>query len=185
MAVRDEQLVDEVFVLDGGRTLAATASTLGLVVRHGLGFCVAGMRQSDHQILPLDQVLDGHVRLIGDDLGTTLVTISGFHRREFFANDFQQPLRAREDVAQITDLVQQFAEFDDDLVLLETRQAMQAKIEDGLGLLLRQPVLAVMQPKLIRNSVRARRHRACARKHLRHRTGAPRARLQRCFRFRR
>ena len=180
MAVGDEQLVDEVFVLDRGRHLAAAAAALGLVVRHRLGFRIAGMRQRHHEILPLDEVLDGHVRLVGDDLRAALVAIGGLHRGEFLADDLQQPFRAREDVAKVPDLVQQFGEFRDDLVLLEAGQAMQAQVEDGLGLLLRQPVFPVVQAEIIRDPFRARqiprpraRASAARRRRTRRATAAP------------
>ena len=59
---------------------------------------------------------------------------------QFVADHLQQALRAREDVRQIADHVEQFAVFFEDLVLLETRQPVQAQVEDRLRLRLGQQV---------------------------------------------
>ena len=65
------------------------------------------MRQRDDEVLPLDQVLDRHVGLVGDDLGAPLVAVRVLHRRKFLADHLQQPFRPRQDVAEIPDQVEQ------------------------------------------------------------------------------
>ena len=54
--VRDEELLDEVFVLDRGRRLAAAAAALHLVFGDRLALGVTGMRQRDHHVLRLDEI---------------------------------------------------------------------------------------------------------------------------------
>ena len=57
MRVRDEQLVDEIFVFDLGRRATPTTPTLGLVNIDRLGFRVAAMRQRDDNLCLRNQVL--------------------------------------------------------------------------------------------------------------------------------
>ena len=61
---------------------------------------------------------------------------------ELAANDAEQPLGPRENVAEIADLNQQLLELGDDLVLLEPGEPIQPHLEDGLRLDFRQPVTA-------------------------------------------
>ncbi len=101
------------------------------------------------------------------------------------ADDGEQAVRPREDLAQVADLLEQLGELGDDLVLLETGQAMQPQVEDGLGLDLGEPVGAVVQAELVREAVGTRRRVAGARQHRGHRARPPGARLQRRPRLRR
>ena len=75
VAVRDEELVDEVLVLDGRRHLALAAAPLGFVVGDRLRLRIARVRQRDDEVLALDQVLDRDVGLVGDDLRAPGVAI--------------------------------------------------------------------------------------------------------------
>ena len=61
---------------------------------------------------------------------------------QFFAHHLRQPLGPRQDVGEIDDQRQQFLVLGDDLVLFESREAVQAHVEDGLGLDLGEPVAA-------------------------------------------
>ena len=97
----------------------------------------------------------------------------------------EQAVRPREDLAEVADLLEQLGELGDDLVLLETGQAVQPQVEDGLGLGLGKPVGAVVQAELVRQAVGTRRRVAGARQHRGHRARAPGPRLQRRPRFRR
>jgi hypothetical protein len=56
--------------------------------------------------------------------------------REVPPDDCQQPFRPREDIAQILNLGEQLEELSDDLVLLETGQAMQPQVQNRLRLYL-------------------------------------------------
>ena len=105
--VRDEELVDEVLVLDGRRHLALAAAPLGLVVGDRLRLRVARMRQRDDEVLALDQVLDRDVGLVGDDLRAPRVAVGFLHRRELAADHREQPVRAREDFAEVADQLEE------------------------------------------------------------------------------
>ena len=59
------------------------------------------------------------------------------------------------------------------VAVLETGQAMQAQVEDCLGLRFRQPVLLAMQAERRIETVRTRRHGTGPGEHFRHRTAAP------------
>ena len=75
MRVRDEQLLDEVFVLDRGGRLAAAAAALRLVLGDRLRLRIAGMRQRDHHVLRLDQVFGGQIEMVAIDLGAARVAV--------------------------------------------------------------------------------------------------------------
>ena len=74
VGIGHKQLFDEVFVLDGRGRLAATAPTLRLIVGHRLRLGIASVRQSDHNVLRLDQILVGQIKLRMDNLGAPRVT---------------------------------------------------------------------------------------------------------------
>ena len=177
--MRDEEHVDEVLVLDRGRHLAPAATPLRLVVADRLRLCVTRVRKRDHHVLPLDQVLDRDVFLVGDDFRTPRVGIGILDLVQLRPNDLQQPFRASKDVPQVADQDEQVGKLRDDLVLFEPGQAVQAQVEDGLGLHVRQPVLPARKAPLARHVVRAGRDLARALQHGRHDAGAPAAGDQR------
>ena len=76
MRVRDEQLIDEIFVFDLRRRATPATPTLGLVNIDGLRFRVAAMRQRDDNLCLRNQVLILQVAVINIDLSTPLVAIS-------------------------------------------------------------------------------------------------------------
>ena len=61
VSIGNEQRLDEVFILDRGGRLAATATPLGAVFAHRLRLGVAAMGKSHHDILWRDEVLDRQV----------------------------------------------------------------------------------------------------------------------------
>ena len=69
----DEQLRDEVFVLGRRAGDAAAAALLRAVRGHRVALDVAAVRDGDDHVLFGDQLLDGDLALVVDDLGAALV----------------------------------------------------------------------------------------------------------------
>ena len=86
MRVRDEKLIDEILVLHARRRAAPPAATLCVVIGNGLRLGVAGVRQRDHEGFLGDQVFDGEVAVVFDDLGPALVRVGSTHFLELRAN---------------------------------------------------------------------------------------------------
>ena len=72
--------------------------------------------------------------MVAIDLGAARVAVLFADGDELFADDLHEALGTREDVGEVDDGGQQLLVFGDDLVLLEAREAVQAHVEDGLGL---------------------------------------------------
>ena len=136
----DEQLLDEILVLDRGGGLAASAAALRLVLGEGLTLGVTGVRQRHHHVLRLDQVLGGEIQMVAVDLGPARVAIGCADLEQLRAHHLREPLGAGENVAQVADTLEQLAVLGDDLVLLQPREPMQAHVQNGLRLRLRQPI---------------------------------------------
>jgi hypothetical protein len=117
--------------------------------------------------------------VIAVDLGAARVAVLIADGDELVTHHPREPLGTREDVRQVDDDLQQLLVFVDDLVLLEAREAMQAHVEDGLGLRVRQLVLAgtlARQADIGGESCRPRGDVARVREHGGHGTRAPLAR---------
>ncbi len=82
------------------------------------------------------------------DLGTTLVAILLTHSQQFITDHFHQTSRARQDVQQLGDEIQQRLVLFQDLLVLEAGQLVQTQVKDGLGLLFGQEVLAFTDTEL-------------------------------------
>ena len=74
MGIGDEQAFDEILLLGGGGRLALAATALGTVFAEGLGLCIALVRQRHDDVLLGDEVLQGEVKPVDEDLGTPFVT---------------------------------------------------------------------------------------------------------------
>ena len=116
------------------------------------------------------------------DLGAPIVPVALAHFEQFIANDAHQPLRGFENLQQIHDGVEQRLVFLAQLFLFQSGQAVQAQVEDCLGLTFRQPVALLGQPQLPGHAVRRRQIRTVTRQHLRHRPGRPGPRRISCSR---
>ena len=171
--VGDEQVVDEIVFLDLRRLLAAAAAPLRAVVGERLRLDVAGMRQRHHHVGRRDEILDAEVLRVQDDLGTALVAELRADRGEFLADDLGDALGARQDVHQVGDGFQQIGEVGNDLVALETGQALQPELEDRLRLRFGELVAARRQAVLDGEPFRTRRVERRALEHLRHRRRGP------------
>ena len=178
MRVGDEQAVDEVLVLHRGRLLAAPSTALGAVVGERLTLEVAGVRQGHDHVFGRDQVLDVDLGGVHHQLGATRVAELVTHRAELVDDDRGDALGAGEDVEQVGDDVHHLAVFADDLVLLEAGQALQAKLEDRLGLGLGQTIALRLQAVLRVQPFRPVAVGERARQHLLDQRRAPLARHQ-------
>ena len=93
MRVRDEKIVNKVFVFDFRCRTSAPTAFLCLVNINRLGFGVAAVRQRDHDFLARDQVLNTEVAVILDNFRAPLIAKCLANLRELIANDLQQPVR--------------------------------------------------------------------------------------------
>ncbi len=78
--------------------------------------------------------------MIRQDLGAAGIGILVANQHEFVVNDRHETVRAGQNGEQISDGRQDLLVFLDDFVLLQARQAMQAQVENSLGLGLAQSV---------------------------------------------
>src|SRR5207302_413424 len=78
-------------------------------------------------------------------LGPARVAIGCADLEQLRAHHLREPLGAGENVAQVADTLEQLAVLGDDLVLLQAREPVQAHVEDGLRLRLRQPISPAAQ----------------------------------------
>ena len=177
--VRHKELLDEVLVLHRRGGLAPPTAPLRLVVGHRLRLRIAAVRERHHDVLRLNEVFGGQVKVIQADLGAARIAEQVADLDEFIAHDFGQALGPGEDVAQVADDQQQLLVFGDDLVLLKPRKAVQSHVEDGLRLGLTQAVTLRLQTVARRQAIRPGADCACAFQHGRHRTGGPYAGYER------
>ena len=71
--IRDEQLIDEIFIFDSSRSLAAAAAALCLIRGNRLCLGVATMRQRHDHVFRSNEIFNGKIFVIGDDLGAACV----------------------------------------------------------------------------------------------------------------
>ena len=148
MRVGDEELVDPVVFFGRRSLLAAPAALLGAVFGERLALDVAGVRKCDHHVSGRDQILGRevigavlHQAAARAQLGLTELVLDV---RQLFADDGGDALRSRQDVQQIVNFGHHLFVFNNDLVLLQAGQALQAHLQDLLRLRLRQTVQAIL-----------------------------------------
>ncbi len=148
MGVGHQQTLDEVLFLDPGRGLALAATALGFVIGERLILHVTLVGQSHHHVFRSDQVFDVDLGTGHADFGTTLVAILVAHGQQLIADHFHQTNRARQDVQQLGDEIQQLLILFQDLLVLKAGQLVQTQVKDGLCLLLGQVVVTVANAEL-------------------------------------
>ncbi|MNF41326.1 hypothetical protein D3C84_223490 [compost metagenome] len=173
VTVGNQQVSDVVLVLDTGGRLALAATTLRLISAQRLRFGVTGVGDGHHPLFFGDQVTQGQIQAGVENLGAPGIAELGLDRFQFFANHFHQAHCAGEDADQLADLGENFLVFGQQLLVLQAGQAVQAQLEDGLGLLRRQVVLAVAQAVLRLEGFRTAGIGAGAFDHGFHRGGFP------------
>src|SRR5438552_3889927 len=130
----DEEVFDDVFLfrLHASHALAAAAlAAVGLDVR---ALDVARARDSDDHLLVGEEVLDGEVGRAVDDLRAPGVAILVADGDQFLLDDGHELGVGGEDALQLVDEGQHLLVLFDDLVALELGQALQAHVENSLGL---------------------------------------------------
>jgi hypothetical protein len=145
--VGDEELVDPVVFLGGRGLLAAAAALLRAVLGQRLALDVAGVRERHHHVGGRDQVFGGQVLRAVLDGGAALALLGlaelGLHGVQFVADDGGDALGLGQDVQQVFDDRHDVLVLGHDLVLLQAGQALQAHLQDFLGLGFGQAVQAV------------------------------------------
>ena len=140
MGVGDEQPGDEILLarLHAGAALAAAPLRPIGRERHALD--VAEVRDGDHHVLALDQVLVLDLAFLLDDDGAARRGELRLHRAELVLDDRLDARARAQDVEIVGDLVGELVELGLDLVAAERGEALQAQIEDRPRLLVGQPV---------------------------------------------
>ena len=195
--VGNKELVNPVVFLGGGSLFAAAAAFLRPVFRQRLAFDVASVRERDHHVGGCNQVFRAEIKGTVFNLAAPRAEL-GLAKfllddGELFGNDDRDPLRARQDVEQVINFGHDFLVFRNDLVLLQTGQALQAHLQNFLSLGFRQAVQAVASHaqgflKSIGSVIVGVDHRAIgpgAGKHFPHQAAVPWAQHQLGFRYRR
>ena len=173
VGVGDQQVLDKILVFDAQRRLAHTAAALHLILGQRLGFRVAAVGERDHAVLGGDQVLGGEVFLGVANFRSARVAELLGDLLQFLADNLQQAFGVGEDIQQIGDLGQLVLVLLEQFFVLQTGKAMQAQIENGLGLGRRQAVAAVAQAEGEVQIIGATGRGAGALQHRRHLAGKP------------
>ena len=135
----DEQPGDEILLAGLHAGAALAAALLRPIGRQRHALDVAGVRDGDDHVLALDQVLVLHLAFLVDDDGAARRGELVLDRGELVLDDGLDAGARAQDVEIVGDLVGELVELGLDLVAAERGEPLQPQIEDGLGLLGRQP----------------------------------------------
>ena len=127
-------MLNKVLIFDGTGRPAAATTALSLVIGNGLGLGITRVRQGDHHILLGDQVFGCQVFLRSNNLRQPVITIFFPHGGQLFTDNLHQPFRLSEDDEQLRNSPDNLFVFSQQALLLEARQAIQAHLQDGMGL---------------------------------------------------
>ena len=128
MAVCDQQMFDEIFILHGGCCPTPATSPLSLIGIKWLRFGVTLMRDRDHQIFFRDKVFDRQVFLSTEDLAATIVAVCLTNFGEFLAQHLLQALARTENILKTSDLIENSLIIIDQLALFQGGQTIQAQL---------------------------------------------------------
>src|SRR2546422_318473 len=134
----NEEVLDEVCLGRAAPDPAAPAAALRAVEGHGIPLDVALVRDGDHHVLFDDQVLDRDGGGLVHDPRAPLVAVLLAQRAQLVGDDLRDLALVGEDGAVAHDRLLGLGVLRDDLVALETGQALEAHVEDGLRLELRE-----------------------------------------------
>ncbi len=140
----DEQPADEILVAGLHPRTPLAATLLRAIGRQRHPLDVAMVRHRHHHVLALDQVLVLDLAFLVDDHGAARRCELGFDRDQLFLDDRLDARPRPQDLQIVGDLDRELVEFFGNFVTAQRRQALQAQIEDRLGLLHRQPRGAVL-----------------------------------------
>src|SRR5712691_8124257 len=130
----NEEIFDDVLFLGlhAGHAFAAPPlATVGLDVRP---LDVPGARDRDHHLLVGEEVLDGQLGRLGEDLRAAIITVLLLQRQQFLLDDGHQLGVGGQDRLQLFDQLQRLLVLFDDLLALERGQPAELHVEDSLGL---------------------------------------------------
>src|SRR6185369_13145994 len=130
----NEQVLDDVLFLGlhPGHALApAPLAAVGLDVR---ALDVPRARDGDHHLLVGQQILDGQVGGLEEDLRAAGVAVLLFDGHQLLLDDSHQLDVGSEDALELFDELQGLLVLLDDLLPLQRRQPAELHVEDGLGL---------------------------------------------------
>src|SRR5690606_30723597 len=123
-----------VLVLHAGRRLAAAAAALGVVVGQRLTLGITTVGDGNHAVFLGDQVADAQIQARRKVFGAALVAVVGLDRLQLLNDHFHQALLAVEAAQQLAAPFEDFLIFGQQLLVLQTGQAVQAQVQNGLGL---------------------------------------------------
>ena len=140
VGVGDEQVGDEILLLRRHAGAALAAAALRPVGRQRHPLDVAAVADRDDHVLALDQRLDVGFELAVLDLGPPRRAEPLPDLQQFGAQDAEQLFATAKDLQVLGDPGDHLAQVVADLVALQAGQPVQAQVEDGARLGLRQPV---------------------------------------------
>ena len=178
MTVGNQQVLNVVFIFHTGRRLTATTTALSLVIGQRLALGIATVGNGHHALFFGNQISDGQIHARRNDLGTTLVAEGFLDLLQLFNDDFHQTFMAVENAQQLTNLFQNLLILGEQFFVFQTGQAMQAHVENRLGLFGRQVVLTIAQAEFLTEPVRAAGFGTRTFDHFDHRARRPGSRQQ-------
>src|SRR5262249_53220905 len=134
----DEDLRHHILLARGHAGTALAAPALGAIGGEWHAFDVAAVTDGDDHILALDQVLVLDLTFHFDDLGEPRRGELRLDVGKLFFDDVDDAGPRRENAQVILDLFPKLLELIADLVAPKRGQPLQAQLEDGTGLLVRQ-----------------------------------------------
>ena len=143
MGIGDEDLGDEILLPGAHAGAPLAAPVLRPIGRERHPLDVARVRHGDDHILALDQVFDVGLEFrFLDDRPPRRAELL-LHPQQFVAEDAEQFLLRRQNLQILGDPGADFPEVVGDLVPLQAGQALEAHLQNGLGLFLGEPVRPV------------------------------------------
>ncbi len=106
------------------------------------------MGNGDDTLFFGDQVTQRQVQTRIENFGATGIAVFGADQFQLFADHFHQARCAVQDADQLADLIEDFLVLAQQLLVLETGQAVQTQFQNGLSLFRRQEILAFTQTVL-------------------------------------
>ncbi len=141
MGVGDEQLGQEIVVVGRHADPALAAAALLAIGRERRALDVAEPRHGDDHVLALDQVLDVELVVLALlDRRAPGRREARLDREQLLLEHLEQPLARAQDLQELLDALAELGQLVVDPPALELGQALQAQVEDRLGLALGQPV---------------------------------------------
>ena len=134
-----KQVLHEVGVLQVHALHALAAALLLAVGAHRQALDVAGLGHGDDHVLLGDEVFPLDVLRFASDAGAAGIAVLLLDLQQFVLDDLLQQALVGQDALVVGDLLAQLGQLFLDLLALQSGQAAQAHLQDGVGLLLGEP----------------------------------------------